>query len=76
MEGNIKAVKVIERHNTKYYKEDEEFLAMEVQVGEDAVVLVSRDDGKTWDHEPTASFYPYAGGITYVLPVDERQDRG
>jgi photosystem II stability/assembly factor-like uncharacterized protein len=76
MEGNIKPMKVIERHNTRHSKRDVEFLAMEVCIGEEAGVLISYDGGKTWEQDRSAHFYPFAGGITYVLPVDERQDRG
>lgn len=75
-EGNFKAQRVIERHNNIYHKGDSEFLAMEVQIGDESGVLVSWDGGKTWEQNPTADYYPFRGGITYVLPLDERQDRG
>ena len=76
LEGNLKPQKIILRHNTFHFRGDEEFLAMEVEFGDESGVLVSWDDGKTWEHDRSAHFYPFAGGITYVLPPDERQDRG
>lgn len=65
--GKFESMKLIQRHTTDCGVWDYEFMAMEVQLGKDNAVLVSWDSGETWEEDPCADFYPFAGGITYVL---------